>query len=369
VNARWGDGLPEEAAEACHVYASLAVPEHPRGLAPTFRLERWVGALRREIELRRDSGRWPLARACTIHAGGGSGKLLGPELATRLRKDVLGGMEPVEEFTIETESDGLDPRTLELWLGAGVTRVVLAPAAPGTVALAAGAFEAVGLSNWGVDMEFGGVLDPGEDYGLRKGGKERIDRILDLSPPSISLVESEPGGDPDTSADEYLEIATLLEGAGYEHWELTSFAKGDARSRHFEAVRRGEPYAGVGAGAHSFDGSRRFWNLEDPGAYITTVEAGRDPLEGQERLTRGQRALEWIWSGLRLAEGLPLASMPFASREVQFRWIEDGLAHPDPERLRLTRRGWLLLDGLAVDLASTCPVDVGFPEVRSSDTP
>lgn len=368
MNTEVGGESQEVGASPEHLYVSLAVPERGRPGTAAPWLDRWVGALRREVELRRTGGSWAFNRARTIHVGGGSGNRPGETFATRLRREVLGKPKGLEEFAIESEPADLDPRTLEAWLEAGVTRIALAPASREVLASAASAFSTVGLSNWGVDVEFGGACNPEVETQRHVCTKDHIASILDLAPSSISLVECDAGGESDAAADEFLEIAELLREAGYEQWELTSFARGGGRSRHFEAVWKGERYLGIGPGAHSFDGTRRFWNLDDPEAYFSTVEAGRDPVQGEERLTRGQRVLERLWSGLRLAEGLPLTDLPSGSWNVRARWVDAGLAHPDAERLRLTRKGWLLLDGLAVELAAISPADHPFPAVRSSDT-
>lgn len=99
-----------------------------------------------------------------------------------------------------------------------------------------------------------------------------------------------------------------LESAGYEHYEISNFAKGRKnRSRHNCVYWNMIPYLGLGAAAHAYDGTVRSWNHSSIDAYSSDIKAGRLPVEETEALTRDQQILEMIMLGLRTAEGISLS--------------------------------------------------------------
>jgi oxygen-independent coproporphyrinogen-3 oxidase len=92
--------------------------------------------------------------------------------------------------------------------------------------------------------------------------------------------------DDDLAADQYRLAEELLDGVGYRHYELSSWARPGYESRHNRAYWERQPYTGIGAGAHSFDGSVRSWNVPDLDRYLAEAAMGR-PLAGQEKLSDG----------------------------------------------------------------------------------
>ncbi|MEJ2678187.1 MAG: coproporphyrinogen III oxidase, partial [Gemmatimonadota bacterium] len=83
---------------------------------------------------------------------------------------------------------------------------------------------------------------------------------------------------------EYLEAATRLTAAGYEHYEVSNFARPGYASRHNRAYWVGAPYLGVGVGAHSYVPPRRWWNMRDWSAYANALAGGSLPVAGEESL-------------------------------------------------------------------------------------
>jgi oxygen-independent coproporphyrinogen-3 oxidase len=102
----------------------------------------------------------------------------------------------------------------------------------------------------------------------------------------------------------------ILGGAGFEHYEVSNWARPHHRSVHNTKYWTGAPYLGLGPGAHSFDGRfRRWWNRRKLRLWHHRVEEGRSPIEDQETLTPVQRALEQLMLGLRPADGIDLAAI------------------------------------------------------------
>jgi oxygen-independent coproporphyrinogen-3 oxidase len=138
-----------------------------------------------------------------------------------------------------------------------------------------------------------------------------------------------------------------LRGAGFEHYEVSNYARPGRRSRHNASYWTGAPYLGLGPSSHGFDGDTRRWNLRDFAAWEAAVSAGVDPVEGCETLSPEQASLEGVYLGLRSDAGLELSHS-----DVGFvrRWEDQGWAVLMDQRLRLTAMGWLRLDALAAAL-------------------
>jgi oxygen-independent coproporphyrinogen-3 oxidase len=153
--------------------------------------------------------------------------------------------------------------------------------------------------------------------------------------------------DEDRYAGEFTRAHDRLAAAGFEHYEVSNFARPGRASRHNASYWSGAPYVGVGPSAHGFDGVTRRWNAASYAEWVRLLEAGADPIGGSERLTPENRVAEGVYLGLRTTLGLDVTG---AERERVARWVDAGWATLDGDRLRLTPLGWLRLDSLAADL-------------------
>jgi oxygen-independent coproporphyrinogen-3 oxidase len=96
-----------------------------------------------------------------------------------------------------------------------------------------------------------------------------------------------------------------LRTAGYEHYEVSNWSRRGHESIHNLGYWEGRPYLGVGAGAHSFRGRRRWWNGRPPGRYVELALEGRSTQAGGETLEDEARRLERLLLGMRRATGVP----------------------------------------------------------------
>ena len=339
---------------------------------------RWLAAVGRELDAIRASGRPPLSPFLdTVYVGGGTPSLLRPEAMRGLGGAIgAGRMRGAGlEWTVEANPESFRAATAAEWAEAGVNRVSLGvqsfePDAlawmgrlhsPGDARAAVGRARAAGISNLSVDLIFG-LPD-----GVRRSWSDEVARALELDTPHLSLygLTAEAGTSLWRSVregraampagsryrDEYLLAAEALTEAGYDHYEVSNFARPGFESRHSRACWRGAPYIGLGNGAHSHYGGRRWWNASDWAAYATQVEDSGRAIAGEETLTGGQRRLESLWLGLRTAEGLETAGLGAAAEAAIERWETSGWARRAANRVRLTARGWLILDELVLALA------------------
>jgi oxygen-independent coproporphyrinogen-3 oxidase len=150
----------------------------------------------------------------------------------------------------------------------------------------------------------------------------------------------------------------LLEGAGYEHYEVSNFALPGRRSRHNQMYWRMEDCIGLGAGAHGYLDGCRWGNVGDPLEYMKRVRAGDDPAAFRETLPPKKALGEALMLGLRMREGVELLQLQerfgIDPREHYEKELEDlqrlGLIELSDKRLRVRRAGLHLLDEVALRL-------------------
>jgi oxygen-independent coproporphyrinogen-3 oxidase len=295
-------------------------------------IPRYVDALSAELAMRPLEG-----PPRTIYFGGGTPSLLPAEAIACL---VQAATQPWRERPLEVTVEA-NPSTRETpdWAGlraAGVNRISLgaqslsdaqlAGLARGhTAAEVRSAYAGVrraGFDNVSLDLIYG---IPGQS--LDDWRADLADAVA-LAPDHLSLyalqlaVEPDewaapprPGAlrwrrvllaqqDDELAGAQYAAAEELLGSAGYEHYELSSWARPGRRSAHNSAYWARWRYTGIGAGAHSYDGvAIRSWNDRDLDRYLSAVEAGRLPEAGREVLDEPTRAFEAVALGLRAVDG------------------------------------------------------------------
>jgi oxygen-independent coproporphyrinogen-3 oxidase len=336
----------------------------------------WAAALRAELRLLEAEGERLADRLDTLYVGGGTPSLLGASamhaLARALGEQRVAGTGL--EWTAEANPESFGPDLSRAWREAGVNRVSLGVQSfheptlrwMGRLHGAEGARRAVGvakeagLANISVDLVFGLPAS------LRRPWSADVADALALDVPHVSLyglsVEpgtalgravaegKEPPVDEERYREEFLEAAEMLREAGYEHYEVSNFARPGYASRHNAVYWDGRPYLGLGNGAHSYRYPVRRWNVRDWALYRDRVMAGATPEEGRETIDAAAESLERTWLSLRTNRGVSLGDLPEEAHRLVDSWQRAGLADVRAERASLTPEGWLLLDRLAVEL-------------------
>ncbi|HEY0436873.1 MAG TPA: radical SAM family heme chaperone HemW [Phenylobacterium sp.] len=203
---------------------------------------------------------------------------------------------------------------------------------------------------------------------------EELGRALDLGPEHLSPYQltieagtafdravrrgvfSPP--DPDTGAALFETTQAVLEAAGFEAYEVSNHARGAAaRSRHNLVYWQGLDYVGAGPGAHgriTATGARQATlAAARPADYIARVAESGMGFVSRETLSPREAAQERVLAGLRITEGVPLGELAALglTEERLAPLVELGLIAQDPERLRATPAGRLVLDRLTAELA------------------
>lgn len=159
--------------------------------------------------------------------------------------------------------------------------------------------------------------------------------------------------DDELSRSMYYRLKDRLADAGYEHYEISNFARKGFRSRHNSSYWNQTPYIGIGAAAHSFDGHNRQWNVADIRRYVEGKEKGT-PVSEQELLTPENHYNEVVMTALRTSEGLALDKLPLAYRDYCLKqsqaFIDSGLLKVENQHLVLSREGLFVSDMVMTEL-------------------
>jgi len=168
--------------------------------------------------------------------------------------------------------------------------------------------------------------------------------------------------DEDLARDLYDLTQEVCVGAGLPAYEISNHARPGAECRHNLVYWRGHDYAGVGPGAHgrlTIEGRRVATETERrPEAWLMRVETNGSGVTVSEKLTAGETADEYLLMGLRLAEGIDLERYNTLSGRtldpdrISFLREEGAVETTADGRLRVTQRGFPLLDAVVADLAA-----------------
>jgi oxygen-independent coproporphyrinogen-3 oxidase len=337
----------------------------------------YVDALERELTVRLGTAPPPDARPRidTLYFGGGTPSRLGGAGVARATETLSRwfAWDDAAEVTLEVNPDDVTPDAARAWRAAGVTRASIGSQTfdPAALAWMRRGHSAEQVERAVADLRAADIDELSLDLifalpdAVTRDWPADVGRALALAPTHLSLygLTVEPGtplgrwtargdvreADEERYADEFTAAHALLTAAGYEHYEVSNFARPGRRARHNSAYWRGVPYLGLGPSAHGFDGRRRRWNASAYAEWARTVSAGRDPMAGDEAIDGDAAAAEMVYLGLRTRDGLVLAP---GEAERAGRWVDAGWGELDGDRLRLTAAGWLRLDSLAADLTA-----------------
>jgi len=335
-----------------------------------------VAALLSELNLRKDYLRGDLVE--TIYFGGGTPSLLPSKDHAALIEKIYSTFKVSAnaEITLETNPDDISQEKLKEWKETGINRLSLGIQSffeedlrwmnrGHTTVQALYALQSATkqFNNITVDLIYGTPLltdakwKKNVDIAVDEGVVHLSCYALTVEPKTRlhKLIKEQraPDIDPGKQSDQFMLLMQWMEETGYEHYEISNFAKPGSRSRHNSSYWKGEKYLGIGPSAHSFDGSARQWNISNNNIYIDSVEKEVIAHE-KEILTAAQRLNEYIMTSLRTIEGLNLDKVEGVAhrrlRDGSRKFIERGLMTEENGCLKLTKEGKLFADGIAAEL-------------------
>jgi oxygen-independent coproporphyrinogen III oxidase len=341
------------------------------GVVSRDRYEPYASALRREIESSDLANQPPVD---TVYFGGGTPSLLDPAFLARIMDTLrrASGSAQFTEVTLEADPETITAQKARAWLDAGFNRVSLGAQSFHDKELqsagrlhrrediyrAVDLLRAAGIQNISMD------LIAGLPHQTRESWESSVAQLLRILPEHVSVYMLEvdedsrlgaeilKGGrrysanaipDDDTMADFYDYAAEQLAAAGYDHYEISNWGRPGRHSQHNLKYWRREPYLGIGAGAHSFDGLVRWANVHEPDRYVRLVERGSSAREQIETVFPPHALQEEFYLGLRRLEGVDFAHI---ERDYSFEpYLRDRLATLRQRIDQLSASGFLAVDG------------------------
>lgn len=338
----------------------------------------YTEALLAELDIYSDAiAFYPLT---SIFFGGGTPSLFSSESIGRVIKKILGITSPLESLEVSIE---VNPKTADLgklfsFREAGVNRVSLGVQSfsekklkllgrinspEDSIRVLEDTIKA-GFENLNADLMYGCSFETPDEW------RSELDKILEFNTTHVSAYcltiedDTEFAGlysrgelmlpDEETLSDMISLTGDVLEGEGYNQYEISNFAKPGFECRHNMLYWRGENYIGIGAGAHSHldkcsnsEWGVRWANVKNPSAYMKRVFERNKPVAFMEILDRQMALKDRVLMGLRLGEGIDLGkiedrfSVNLMSGELDY-LIDDEFIELSDNWLRFNKKGLLV---------------------------
>jgi len=320
----------------------------------------------------------------TIYVGGGTPSLLPPRQLQRLFDTIrcTFRVDAQAEISVEVNPASADCECFATLRSCGVTRLSvgvqslddavlrtlgrLHSASDARMALRL--VQAIGFSSVSADIMFG---IPGQTMDSLQA---TVSTLVTLGIPHISAYALSIEDDTpfarmlrdgrltpvteETAAEMYAFFVDYLSSQGYEHYEVSNFARPGHRCRHNLVYWRNKPYLGFGAGAASYVAGVRSVAVGDPRVFAERIFAGESVVASSESLSPAQSLAETVMLSLRMAEGVDLRALSLRYAAELVARLEEcipalekrGLVRFEDRRIRLTRQGLFLADSVIAEI-------------------
>jgi oxygen-independent coproporphyrinogen-3 oxidase len=347
--------------KACH-YCDFHFSTSPQYKEPMLK------ALRHELSLRKNYlGNQPIE---TIYFGGGTPSLLSANELQVLLGEIVDQFDvsSTVEITIEANPDDLNPQRVKELRQTLINRFSIGIQSffeedlrwmnrAHTAVEAQSSIKRVqdaGFENITADLIYGYPLlsNPKWEHNIQELIQLNIPHISSYSmtvEPATALSTFIKKGeqkamDEGQSAAQFLILMEQLKEAGFEHYEISNFAKPGSYSKHNSNYWEGVSYLGIGPSAHSFNGESRQWNISNNAKYIDQIQHGKIPSE-IEILTKENRINEYIMTSLRTSKGMDLDKITDLFGSDYANEIRN---HLEP----LTEKNWILINEQIITLST-----------------
>ncbi|WP_090704972.1 radical SAM family heme chaperone HemW [Daejeonella rubra] len=310
--------------------------------------DQMLKALRHEIILRKNylAGE----KVETIYFGGGTPSLLSADEIQTLIGEIteLFEVSPTAEVTLEANPDDLNPQKVKELRQTLINRFSIGVQSffeedlkwmnrahsAGEAQSSIKRVQDAGFENITADLIYGYPLlsKPKWEHNIQQLIELHIPHISSYSmtvEPATALSSFIKKGeqkpmDEGQSAAQFLILMEQLIEAGFDHYEISNFAKPGLYSKHNSNYWEGVPYLGIGPSAHSFNGESRQWNISNNSKYIDQIELKKIPAE-IEVLSIENRINEYIMTSLRTSKGMNLNKITERFGSDYSNEIKDGL--------------------------------------------
>jgi oxygen-independent coproporphyrinogen-3 oxidase len=339
-----------------------------------------VDAIAKEVVLRSN---YISENISTIYFGGGTPSLLPGENLKKILNTIntIFTVDAGAEITLEANPDDINEGKLIEWKDVGINRLSIgsqsffndelkwmnrahdAEQAYASIVLA----KQKGFENITVDFIYGtpNLTDEGWLINLNKARELDVPHLscyaltVESKTALFKMIEQKKKEniDADKQGRQFEILMQWAAENGYEHYEISNFARPGFRSRHNSSYWQGKPYLGLGPSAHSYNSVSRQWNIASNALYIKSINENKVPFE-TEILTPAQKINEYIMTALRTSEGISLQQLLQLSNQKTVeniindaqKFIQQNLMLQQSDTLILTQKGKLFADGIASDL-------------------
>lgn len=343
-------------------------------------LPEMVDAIAKEVVLRSN---YISENISTIYFGGGTPSLLPGENLKKILNTIntIFTVDAGAEITLEANPDDINEGKLIEWKDVGINRLSIgaqsffndelkwmnrahdAEQAYASIVLS----KQKGFENITVDFIYGtpNLTDEGWLINLNKARELDVPHLscyaltVESKTALFKMIEQKKKEniDADKQGRQFEILMQWAAENGYEHYEISNFARPGFRSRHNSSYWQGKPYLGLGPSAHSYNGISRQWNIASNALYIKSINENKVPFE-TEILTPIQIINEYIMTALRTSEGISLQQLLQLSNQKTVeniindaqKFIQQNLMLQQSDTLILTQKGKLFADGIASDL-------------------
>jgi oxygen-independent coproporphyrinogen-3 oxidase len=334
----------------------------------------------KELSLRQDYLKEEIG---TIYFGGGTPSLLPTEQISFILEEInnTNNIKPQAEITLEANPEDINNRKARELFDLGINRISLGVQSFDNEILkklnrahskedafrAIQVLQSIGFSNLTIDLIYG---IPGQNLDMWEANLAEASKLAipHLSCYALTIEDKTAFGHWQKSgklmpvadinyAEDYKIMSTYLAAEGYEHYEVSNFAKPGFESKHNSAYWRQEPYLGLGPGSHSYDGKSRQYNVSNNATYIKALANDELPKD-IEILSRSQIYNEYILTGLRTSRGIDLLHLKqiFGINLIEEHrtfinnCLENRLLVLDDNQLILTDKAFIIADSIIIEL-------------------
>jgi len=337
-------------------------------------IEEYVKALFREIDSYKEKRKIP---ASTLYFGGGTPSLLEPNMLERILEKLYSVFDFSRgfEFTLEANPGTVTKEKAFAYRSLGVNRISMGLQSIHEKELkklgrihsfdefieSYKSVRAAGFDNVSVDLMYGLPFQTKESFLSTLKAVTELDPqhissyglIVEPGTPFYSERDSLPLPSEDEECDMYYLACDFLAAAGYNHYEISNFAKPTFESRHNLKYWRDEEYIGLGASAYSYYGGKRYGNSRDIFEYVTS------PMRVEEEIiTPSEESYEYAMMRLRLKEGFSLSdfrerfgySFLEGKEKIISSFVGNGLVKLSDDRISFTEKGFYLSNNLLTEI-------------------
>ena len=344
-------------------------------------IDEMVEALDKEMVIRKHYLK--SSKLDTVYFGGGTPSLLSEKQLATIFETIHHEFEfsPGAEITLESNPDDFTPENVAMWKRFGINRLSIgiqsfreedlhwmnrahnAEQALRSIELA----KSAGIENITIDLIYGvpGLTDEAWLKNLETAFRSGVNHLscysltVESRTALAAMIRQKKVADVDDmqSSRQFRLLIEQAEANGFEHYEISNFARDGKYSVHNTSYWKGAHYLGIGPSAHSFDGESRQWNVYNNQLYLKSMKENRVPFE-REELTKKDKYNEYILTSLRTKWGIDLEVAKEKGGEIQVekfsaitaKYVEEGMLNRNGSVFTLTTEGKLMADRMAAEL-------------------